>query len=134
MNRRELERIGRVLNCGGKGGKPGPCPTSGGGFVGGISPMQVAMVQGMNKHNQIIKESKIRAVMQGKDSFGNESRLHVHDHPEKGLIYSLAGKGWGKDFSVPQAIEKKELLPKKWSADAESQIKAHFKKHNYITL
>ena len=26
MTRKELEKIGRVLNCGGKGGKPGPCP------------------------------------------------------------------------------------------------------------
>lgn len=28
MNRRELERIGRVLNCGGEGGSPGPCKTT----------------------------------------------------------------------------------------------------------
>ena len=25
MTRKELERVGQVLNCGGKGGKPGPC-------------------------------------------------------------------------------------------------------------
>ena len=29
MNRQELERIGKVLNCGGEGGKPGPCPLVG---------------------------------------------------------------------------------------------------------
>lgn len=29
MNRKELERIGLLLNCGGKGGKPGVCPLPG---------------------------------------------------------------------------------------------------------
>ena len=27
MNRKELQRIGQVLNCGGTGGTPGPCPS-----------------------------------------------------------------------------------------------------------
>lgn len=29
MNKEDLDRIGQVLNCGGEGGTPGPCPISG---------------------------------------------------------------------------------------------------------
>jgi len=38
MTHDELNRIGLLLNCGGKGGKPGPCKVGGKSGGGGKSP------------------------------------------------------------------------------------------------
>lgn len=50
MTRQQLERIERVLNCGGKGGTPGPCPIQ--------TPYQQKQYQKIVDQSKIAKFSK----------------------------------------------------------------------------
>jgi hypothetical protein len=94
-----------------------------------FSTQQFAMIQGMNAHNKLIRESVVRIHATGTDCLGNKRRLLVHDHPERGLIYSLATA-----CGTPLYIERSQLLPNNWSDAAPQQICEHFKTHNYTTF
>jgi len=91
MKRSELQKIGEILNCGGKGGKPGPCPLSGkaSGLKSADDHLQSAIVK-------FPKGTKVRDILSGKTH-------KVLAHSPHGSII-VRGQGKTREFHPSKLV------------------------------